>query len=77
MKSYGLPYFYEITKESSVGFKIPYKLYGAIVHGVKNFAYLINKNWGGDSNIIINVLHNIIHVLSHRDLKKELFLQVN
>jgi hypothetical protein len=76
MANYGIPYFFDITKDSSTGLKIPMKLYGAIVHGINTFAYVINKNWGGDANIIINILHNIIYSLNPRDLKKDLFLQV-
>ena len=76
MQNYGIPYFYDITKESSTGFKIPYKLYGAIVHGLKTYAFVINKHWGGDCNIIIQILHEIIHRTNPRDMKKTLYLQV-
>ncbi len=76
MQNYGIPYFYDITKDSSVGYKIPYKLYGAIVHGVSTHAYLVNKHWGGDSNIVVQILHELIHQLHYKNLKKTLYLQV-
>ena len=76
MQNYGIHYFYDITKETATGLKIPMKLYGAIVHGISTFAYLVNKNWGGDANIIIQIIHNIIYRLNPRDFKKELYLQV-
>ena len=76
MANYGIPYFFDITKDSSSGLKIPMKLYGAIVHGINTFAYVLNKNWGGDSNTIVNIIHHIINVLRRDELKKTLYLQV-
>jgi hypothetical protein len=56
MSRYSLPYFCTADKQSSEGWKVPTRLYGAIVHGEFAAAYLYPAHLPGGSNVTIEVI---------------------
>ena len=76
MACYSLPFFHDITKKSQVGYKMQIKMYGVLAHGVGTFAYVLNKHWPSNANLIIEVLHRTISCVKTTNKSKILYLQV-
>jgi hypothetical protein len=55
MSRYSLPYFCVNDKESSEGWRIPTRMYGAILHGEFSAAYVFPAFLPGGTNVVIEV----------------------
>jgi hypothetical protein len=60
MARYSIPYFCVNDKQSSEGWKIPLRLYGAILHGEFAAAYLYPANLPGGTNVTVEVIHRVL-----------------
>jgi hypothetical protein len=60
MARYSIPYFCVNDKQSSEGWKIPLRLYGAILHGEFSAAYLYPANLPGGTNVTVEVIHRVL-----------------
>ena len=71
MSRYGLPYFCQTDKETTVGWKFPTRLYGSILHGEFASAFVFPAHLTGGSNVTIEVIHRSVQcsiVMSTREL---------
>jgi hypothetical protein len=64
---YGLSYFCVSDKESCEGWKIPTRLYGAILHGEFAAAYVFPAFLPGGTNVVIEVIHRTLTVYTKGD----------
>ena len=60
MSRYGLPYFCQNDKSTQDGWKIPTKMYGAIVHGEFAAAYCFPAHLPGGTNVMVEVIHRTL-----------------
>ena len=60
MSRYGLPYFCQADKSTSEGWKIPTRMYGAMVHGEFAAAYLYPAHLPGGTNVMVEVIHRTL-----------------
>ena len=76
--SFGLPHFFQRTKETS-GVKIPMKLYGAIVHHRRQFVYTVPPNAPTGPDLVIEILYRVFKFVKAKEgsLPKSLYLQLD
>jgi hypothetical protein len=55
MSRYSLPYFCVNDKETSEGWRIPTRMYGAILHGEFSASYVFPAFFPGGTNVVIEV----------------------
>lgn len=60
MSRYGLPYFCQTDKETTLGWKFPTRLYGSILHGEFASAFVFPAHLTGGSNVTIEVIHRSV-----------------
>ena len=86
MSRYGLPYFCQSDKSTMEGWKIPTRLYGAIVHGEFAAAYMFPAHLPGGSNVTVEIIHRTLTKLidgspedgiERRKLPPTLYLQLD
>ena len=83
--NYGLPYFYQKTKQSQKGYKFPIKLVGVKVHNLGDIVFTLPCNITSGPNSIINILHYTLdyiynsygNIFPNKSFPSTLFLQVN
>jgi hypothetical protein len=64
---YSIPYFAVSDKQSSEGWKIPMKLYGAIIHGEFSAAYMYPAHMPGGTNVTVEVIHRALSKFTQGD----------
>jgi hypothetical protein len=62
MSRYSLPYFCVHDKESAEGWRLPTRMYGAILHGEFSAAYVFPAFLPGGTNVVIEV-NSIIMII--------------
>ena len=76
--SFGLPHFFQRTKETS-GMKVPMKLYGVLSHGRGAYAFTVPPQAPTGSNLTIEILYRVMKDVkqTERQLPRTLFLQLD
>jgi hypothetical protein len=67
MSRFGLPHFTQSDKSTAEGWKIPTRLYGAIVHGEFAAAYIFPAHLPGGTNVTVEVIHRTLTTLIEGD----------